>query len=332
MGRGTVAPVDTVRSRWLPITLAVVLVLALLWGINDDSPADAATPPTPSQIQTSLIGDAQQLVVVTTSGWKENYATVVLYEKHSDGWKRVSGFLGARIGRNGFNATHREGDGTSPAGSFRLLSAFGRPANPGTLMQYRQVQPGDCWISDVQSPLYNRWVSRSPCAAPNEDLYRTSSGAYKYAVVTDYNWTNTVKGAGSAIFLHRHSYVSGSITKPTSGCVSLKESDLLAVLRWLDPAKRPRIIMGPASWIVGKPATAAAPVTTSPGWTTLRYGSHGDAVKRVQAALTANAIPTVVDGNFGVQTQRNVANYQRTHRLTVDGIVGKQTAHALGLY
>src|SRR4029078_772377 len=128
--------------------------------------------------------------------------------------------------RNGFNAIHREGDGTSPAGSFRLLSAFGRPANPGTLMQYRQVQTRGRWISDVQSPLYNRWVSRSPCTAPNEDLYRTSSGAYKYAAVTDYNWTNTVRGEGSAIFLHRHSSWPGWMTKPTSGCVSLRERAL----------------------------------------------------------------------------------------------------------
>jgi peptidoglycan hydrolase-like protein with peptidoglycan-binding domain len=90
--------------------------------------------------------------------------------------------------------------------------------------------------------------------------------------------------------------------------------------------------MGPASWLIGKPTTAAAPVTSSSGWTTLKYGSHGDSVKGLQAALTANAIPTVVDGNFGSQTQRNVIKYQRTHGLHVDGIVGKQTAHALGLY
>jgi L,D-peptidoglycan transpeptidase YkuD (ErfK/YbiS/YcfS/YnhG family) len=325
--------VETVRSKWLPITLAVVLVLALLWGINDDSPAEAATPPTPAQIQPSLVGDAQQLVVVTTSGWKETYATVVLYEKRGNTWHRVSGLLGARIGRNGFNASHREGDGTSPAGSFRLLSAFGRPANPGTLMQYRQLQPGDCWISDVQSPLYNRWVSRSPCAAPNEDLYRISSGAYKYAVVTDYNWTKTVKGAGSAIFLHRHSYTASNVSKPTSGCVSLRESDLLAVLRWLNPAKRPRIVMGPASWLTAKPAAAAAPPAAKPAtWTTLSYGSRGDGVKKVQQVLVKSGIPTVVDGIFGTQTRRNVMAYQRAKHLYVDGIVGKQTAHAMGLH
>jgi L,D-peptidoglycan transpeptidase YkuD (ErfK/YbiS/YcfS/YnhG family) len=324
--------VDTVRSKWLPITLAVVLLLALIWGINDNSTAEAATPPAPPQIQPALVGDAEQLVVVTTSGWKENYAQVALYEKRGNTWHRVSGYLAARIGRNGFNASHREGDGTSPAGSFRLLSVFGRPANPGTLMQYRQVQPGDCWISDVNSPLYNRWVSRSPCSAPNEDLYRISSGAYKYAVVTDYNWTNTVRGAGSAIFLHRHSYTDGAVTLPTSGCVSLRESDLLAVVRWLNPAKRPRIVMGPASWLTGKPEAAAAPVASTAGWTTLRYGSRGDNVKQVQQALTANKIPTVVDGVFGAQTRRNVIRYQSTHGLFADGMVGKQTAHALGLY
>jgi len=50
-----------------------------------------------------------------------------------------------------------------------------------------------------------------------------------------------VWGRGSGIFLHRQ---TGG---PTAGCVSLREADLLAVLRWLRPGTR--IVMGPAAYV-----------------------------------------------------------------------------------
>ncbi|MFG1674072.1 hypothetical protein [Micromonospora sp. NPDC049282] len=34
-------------------------------------------------------------------------------------------------------------------------------------------------------------------------------------------------------------------TTPTAGCVSLSHADLVGVLRWLDPAAQPRIVMCP---------------------------------------------------------------------------------------
>jgi L,D-peptidoglycan transpeptidase YkuD (ErfK/YbiS/YcfS/YnhG family) len=45
---------------------------------------------------------------------------------------------------------------------------------------------------------------------------------------------------GSAVFLHV--MVPGH---STAGCVSLAEADLLRVLRWLDPAASPRIVLAP---------------------------------------------------------------------------------------
>ena len=41
------------------------------------------------------------------------------------------------------------------------------------------------------------------------------------------------------MFLHQ------SLDKYTAGCVALPLDDLLAVLRWLDPAASPRIVMAP---------------------------------------------------------------------------------------
>ena len=47
-----------------------------------------------------------------------------------------------------------------------------------------------------------------------------------------------IAGRGSAIFLH------DDTGRPTNGCVSLPPAELDLVLRWLDPAQGPQIVIG----------------------------------------------------------------------------------------
>jgi L,D-peptidoglycan transpeptidase YkuD (ErfK/YbiS/YcfS/YnhG family) len=195
-------------------------------------------------------GGARQLIVVTSASWSSTSGSLTTYERSGSGWNAVHVGLAVRLGRNGFSAHHREGDGTTPAGSFPITGIMGGQPDPGVRYPYRRLAPGDCWISDVRSPAYNTWVKQSPCSSPNEDLYRIGGGAYRYAAITGYNTDPVVPGAGSAIFLHRHSYDASGRTQATSGCVSMAEPDLLAVLRWLDPSQHPRIVMGPDAWLV----------------------------------------------------------------------------------
>lgn len=67
--------------------------------------------------------------------------------------------------------------------------------------------------------------------------------------------------------------------------------------------------------------------------TTVRRGSTGPAVKRLQALLVANFGQKVtVDGNYGPQTSTAVLNVQRFFGLTADDVVGPKTwAIVLGL-
>ena len=58
----------------------------------------------------------------------------------------------------------------------------------------------------------------------------------------------------------------------------------------------------------------------------LRYGSRGNDVKELQRTLGG----LVVDGIFGKNTKAKVLSFQRSNKLARDGIVGKNTAHALG--
>src|SRR5262249_53389428 len=115
---------------------------------------------------------------------------------------------------------------------------FGVEADPGVRFPYRRVtSDAIVWDDDPHSLLYNQWVDTTTqnAGADPEPMYRTP--AYAYGAVIAYNTART-PGLGSAIFLH---VATGG---PTAGCVSLPRAELLTLLRWLAPARQPRIVMG----------------------------------------------------------------------------------------
>ena len=236
--------------RWWRRFAGGTLLAASLCAVGPVPSSQAATSrPTPSTVRPELLGDAEQVVIVSASQWDTTVASVSMYQKVSGTWRRVAGPYGARVGRNGLSTTHLEGDGTTPAGSYPILSAFGWYASARTKLPYTRVRSGSCWISDVTRVDYNTMVVEPSCSSPNENLYRIArSGPYRRAIVTGYNIAPTVPGDGSAIFLHSHAYSRGR-TKATSGCVSLSSRNLYSHWRRLDPAKHPRVIIGPTSWL-----------------------------------------------------------------------------------
>lgn len=58
---------------------------------------------------------------------------------------------------------------------------------------------------------------------------------------------------------------------------------------------------------------------------TLRKGSAGEVVAKLQRLLNTHAMLIGVDGSFGDQTEHAVRDYQTLHGLTVDGVVGPKT-------
>ena len=186
------------------------------------------------------VGNAGQVIAVAASGYGATTATLTAYQRTVNGWQQVYGPWLAHLGRNGFAppGAKREGDGRTPSGSYAFSFFFGVRANPGVKLEYRLV--GGSWIvwdDDSSSANYNRWIdTRSASAGANPEPMHVP-GVYDYGAVIAYNTTRT-PGLGSAIFLH----VSSGGT--TAGCVSLPTSELLSVLRWLDPGRSPRIVMG----------------------------------------------------------------------------------------
>jgi L,D-peptidoglycan transpeptidase YkuD (ErfK/YbiS/YcfS/YnhG family) len=148
--------------------------------------------------------------------------------------RRVLGPWTARVGRNGLSAHRREGDGTTPLGTFSIGDdAYGLDANPGLKLRYHRLVCGDWWDEDPASPGYNTFRhvacgATPPFGGDSEALWRETV-AYREFAVVDYNVAPAVPGRGSGIFLH------DDVGAATNGCISLPRSELLAVLRRLRP-------------------------------------------------------------------------------------------------
>lgn len=193
----------------------------------------------------------QQLVVVNSAHAGDTTATLSTYEKAPDGsWQRVLGPVKAYVGEVGMGEP-QDGVPRTPVGEFALDVAFGRLVNPGTKMPYTQVTTQDWWDENPSSPTYNTMVHQS--ASPgggSENLY-DSGPVYDYAVDIAHN-PNRIPGRTAGIFLH---VTDGS---PTLGCVAVDKNSMQSIVKWLDPAKTPRILIGVG---VAPPAAPVAALT-----------------------------------------------------------------------
>ena len=189
------------------------------------------------------IGKSEQLIFAINTDASSFHVTIHTLEKKNGAWRLVFPTFDGSIGEKGFAAIgeKREGDGKTPSGIFPLGIAFGYDPSVATKMPYRQATDDDFWVDDVNSENYNKWVKGKPNAASWEKMKRDDD-QYKYGVVIEYNMHPIVKGKGSAIFLHV--WKRG---ESTLGCVSMSEEMILKILGWLDPAKKPLIIMGTES-------------------------------------------------------------------------------------
>jgi len=214
-----------------------VLAIAASWAAALTTPCPGAVNHVPGT------QSATQLVTVTASAYGTTSASLELWQRRDGCWRHVAGPWRAWLGRSGLSAHKREGDGATPAGTYRLGgTVYGSEPDPGVHGAYRRLACGDWWDEDVHSPAYNTFRhvacgTRPPFRGGSEALWR-SSPQYRYFAVIEYNARPVVRGRGSAIFLHV------SAGRPTAGCVSLPEAQLVRLLRWLRPAARPFVHLG----------------------------------------------------------------------------------------
>jgi L,D-peptidoglycan transpeptidase YkuD (ErfK/YbiS/YcfS/YnhG family) len=176
-----------------------------------------------------MIAQCPQQVVVRAETTATTYAVVTL----TACGRRVAGPWRARVGYRGLSAHHREGDGTTPLGTYRLgATVYGILRNPGVRLRYHRLVCGDWWDEDSSSPAYNEFrhvtCGRAPPFGGGSEALWRATVAYRYFAVIAYN-TARVPGRGSAIFLHVDT------GHATNGCVSLPQAQLVRTLRWLRP-------------------------------------------------------------------------------------------------
>lgn len=136
--------------------------------------------------------------------------------------------IACAIGKGGIKAVKREGDGATPLGPMRLLSAYVRRDRRRMLVSTLPLTPSrasDGWCDAQGDRNYNRPVPR-PYPASHEALHRPDH-LYDVVMVLDANIRPRRRGMGSAIFFH----LARPGLAPTEGCVAIAARDMA----WLLP-------------------------------------------------------------------------------------------------
>ena len=81
------------------------------------------------------------------------------------------------------------------------------------------------WCDDPKSKRYNKLVNL-PFSYGYEQLFKKEN-IYDIILVLNYNMNPVKKNKGSAIFIH----VAKKNSKKTQGCIAVKKSDLLKILK-----------------------------------------------------------------------------------------------------
>jgi L,D-peptidoglycan transpeptidase YkuD (ErfK/YbiS/YcfS/YnhG family) len=224
---------------------APAMILLLAATVAPTPPATAATVQLDGVTVTLAAGTTQVITVNRNRSW---HARVTFWRKTSGGWQSVRRATDGRIGYGGLVAgtKRKQGTGTTPLGSYRLLGSFGTHARAASWdLGYRRIRAGDYWVQDNQSAFYNRyrnksqggfrwWLTSGENASERLTDYRKQ---YEYAVNTAFN-RDQVRHRGSGIFLH----VNGS--GATAGCVSVPRAFMRFAMARLDPARLPVIAIG----------------------------------------------------------------------------------------
>ena len=142
------------------------------------------------------------------------------------------------IGKNGIKKNKKEGDKSTPKGTFRLNNVYYRPDRVNSFncaVKKTKIKKSMGWCDDGNHKNYNQLVNINK-VSKCEKLYRKDF-KYDFLIPINYNTSRIKKNKGSAIFIH--------LTKnyqKTLGCVALKKKDFLILLRLINKKTKIKII------------------------------------------------------------------------------------------
>jgi L,D-peptidoglycan transpeptidase YkuD (ErfK/YbiS/YcfS/YnhG family) len=197
--------------------------------------------------------DCTQLILGLAPDWNSMRGTLQLFERPRGGaWQAVRPSLPVLFGKKGLawgtgiagqdepGLHKKERDGRAPAGVFEIGKVFGYDAKlpAGGDYPYHQVTEADVWSDDPRSPNYNRHVLIDPANPPDNythEKMRSGDFAYHWLIEIRHNSDPPIPGAGSAIFFH----IRRGVNRPTTGCTTMAETDLVKLITWLRAARHP---------------------------------------------------------------------------------------------
>ncbi|AQT46179.1 L,D-transpeptidase family protein [Bartonella choladocola] len=139
------------------------------------------------------------------------------------------------LGRSGFTARKREGDGATPVAVMPILGGFrksGFVSLPHHPMKLHRIKPSDGWCDEPWDANYNRPV-RLPYRNSAEKLFRDDK-LYDIALIPDWNIRCRIQKRGSAIFFH----LAHPEYKPTEGCIAVSKRTMERILPFVSRQTR----------------------------------------------------------------------------------------------
>ena len=132
------------------------------------------------------------------------------------------------VGKRGIGLKKKEGDFITPIGQYKInyiLYRKERIKKIQSKLRKITIKKNMGWCNDPKSKKYNKLVNL-PFNYSYEQLFKKEN-VYDIILVLNYNMNPVKKDKGSAIFIH----VAKRYYKRTQGCVAVKKSDLLKILR-----------------------------------------------------------------------------------------------------
>ena len=132
------------------------------------------------------------------------------------------------VGKRGIGYKKKEGDFITPIGKYKNkynLKRKERTKKIQTKLRKITIKKNMGWCNDPKSKQYNKLINL-PFNYSYEQLFRKEN-VYDIILVLNYNMRPIKKDKGSAIFIH----VAKKNYRRTQGCVAVKKSDLLKILK-----------------------------------------------------------------------------------------------------
>ena len=132
------------------------------------------------------------------------------------------------LGKAGVGKKRAEGDNITPKGTYKIIQIYYRKdriKKISSKFKLIKINKNMGWCNDPRSKKYNQLI-KLPSKYTYERLFRKDN-LYDLILVLNYNINPIIKNKGSAIFMH----IAKKKYKKTAGCIGLKKSDLLKLIK-----------------------------------------------------------------------------------------------------